>query len=70
MKKVNLKTYGFDKTYMEKNLIDDKIYQIINQFNWKKVTVTKFCSLPLNEIYNFIMEMVERERFCMLMTIK
>ena len=27
-----MKPYGFDKMYMDKELIEDKIYQIIDQF--------------------------------------
>ena len=28
--------------YMDKELIEDKLYQIINQFNYRKITSTKF----------------------------
>ena len=31
--KVNEKPYGFDKMCMDKELIEDKLYQIIDQFN-------------------------------------
>ena len=33
LRKVNVKPYGFDKMYMDKELIEDKLYQIIDQFN-------------------------------------
>ena len=33
LRKVNVKPYGFDKVYMDKELIEDKLYQIIDQFN-------------------------------------
>ena len=37
--------------YMNKELIDDKLYQlIIDQFNERKVTSTKFRSILLNKI--------------------
>ena len=32
-RKVNVKLYGFDKICMDKELIEDKFYQIIDQFN-------------------------------------
>ena len=34
--------YGFDKTYLHKELIEDKLYQIITQFNEINSTFTKF----------------------------
>ena len=33
LRKVNVKPYGFDKMYVEKDLIEDDIYQITSQFN-------------------------------------
>ena len=51
LRKVNVKPYGFNKMYMNKDLIDDKLYQlIIDQFNERKVTSTKFHSVLLNKI--------------------
>ena len=38
---------------MDKELIEDKLYQIIDQFNEKKVTSTKFYSILLNKIHPF-----------------
>ena len=32
-RKVNVKLYGFDKMCMDKELTEDKFYQIIDQFN-------------------------------------
>ena len=42
LRKVNLKPYGFDKMYMDKELIEDKLYLIIDQFNEKITTSAKF----------------------------
>ena len=39
--------------YMDKDLIEDKLYWIIDQFNEKKITPTKFYSILLNEIHPF-----------------
>ena len=36
---------------MDKELIEDKLYQIIDQFNERKITSTKFYSILLNKIY-------------------
>ena len=41
LRKVNVKQYGFDKMYMDKDLKEDKLYQIIDQFDERKLTPTK-----------------------------
>ena len=51
LRKVNVKPYGFDKMCMDKELMDDKLYQIIDQFNGRKITSAKFYSIPLNKIH-------------------
>ena len=38
---------------MDKELIEDKLYQIIDQFNERKSTFTKFYSILLNKIHPF-----------------
>ena len=53
LRKVNAKSYGLDKIYMDKDLIEDKLYQIIDQFNERKITPLKFYSILLNEIHPF-----------------
>ena len=35
-RKVNVKPYGFNKMYMDEELIEDKLYQITDQFNTLK----------------------------------
>ena len=52
-RKVNVKPYGFNKMYMDKELIEDKLYQIIDQFNERKITSTEFYSILLNKIHPF-----------------
>ena len=37
LRKVNVKTYGFDKMNMDKDIVEDKPYQIIDQFNETKL---------------------------------
>ena len=34
LRKVNVELYGCDEMYMDKDLIEDKLYQLIDQ--WKK----------------------------------
>ena len=53
LRKVNVKLYGFDKMYVNKELIKDKLYQVIDQFNERKITSTKFYSILLNKIHPF-----------------
>ena len=45
LRKVNVKPYGLDKLYMDKDLIEDELYQIIDQFNDGKITPVKFYSI-------------------------
>ena len=44
LRKVNVKPHGFDKSYMNKDLIENKAYQITDQFNERKISSKKFCS--------------------------
>ena len=44
LRKVNVNPYRLDKMYMNKDLIEDKFYQIIDQFNERKSTSKKFYS--------------------------
>ena len=52
-RKVNVKPYGFDKIYMDKELIEDKLYQIIDQSSERKITSIKFYSILLNKTQAF-----------------
>ena len=53
LRKVNVNPYGFDKMYMDKEFIEDTFYQIIDQFNERKITSTKFYSILLNKMHPF-----------------
>ena len=48
-----VKPYGFDKMYTDKELIENKLYQIIDQFSERKVTSTKLYWIILNKIHPF-----------------
>ena len=70
LRKVNVKPYGFDKKYMDQELIEDKLYQIIYQFNERKITSKQFYLMLLNKmvgLVGMVMEMVEQVRHCLLM---
>ena len=51
--KVNVKWYGFDKIYMDKELIEHNLYQITDQFNERRIKSRKFNSILLNKIHQF-----------------
>ena len=53
LRKVNVKPYGFDEMYVDKELIEDKLYQIIDQFNERKIMSAKFYSILLNRKHPF-----------------
>ena len=53
LRKVNVKPYGFDKMYMDRELVEDKLYQIIDQFSERKITSTKPYSKLLDKIHPF-----------------
>ena len=42
LRKVNVKPYGFDKMYMDKELIEDKSYQIIDHSMKEKLHLESF----------------------------
>ena len=42
LKKLSVKAHGFDKIYMSNELVEDRLHQIIDQFNERKITSTIF----------------------------
>ena len=53
LRKVNVKPYGFDKMYLDKDLIEDKLYRIMDQFIEREITPVKFYSKIFSEIHPF-----------------
>ena len=53
LRKLNVKPYEFDKMYMDNELIEDKLYQITDQFTERKFTSIKFYSILLNKLHPF-----------------
>ena len=45
--------YAFDKMYVDKYLMKDNYYQLIDQFNEKKITPVTFYSILLKKIHSF-----------------
>ena len=69
LRKVNVKSYEFDKRYVDKDLIENKLYQIIDQFNERKITTAKFYLILINEIHPFYDGNGRTCRYCLLMMI-
>ena len=64
----NVEQNGFDKTYMDKGAKNNKFYEIIDQFNERKMTTIMFYSIFLNKIHLFFMMEVEKHvKYCLLM---
>ena len=42
LRKVNVKPYGFVKMYMDKEIIEDKLYQMIDHFNENRTHLQKY----------------------------
>ena len=41
LRKVNVKPCGYDKMHMDKDLIEDKPYQLVDQFNQKIIIISE-----------------------------
>ena len=53
LRKVNVKPYRFEKLNMGKHLIEDKLWETIDQFNERKIIPAKFYSTLLSKIHTF-----------------
>ena len=53
LRKLNVKPFGFDKEYVNNDLIEFTLYQKLDQFNEMKTTTVKFFLIILNEIRQF-----------------
>ena len=52
-RKFNVKPIAFDKKYVDKDLIEHNLYQLIQQLNKRKIPLTKFYSTLLNKTHHF-----------------
>ena len=53
LRDINVKQGGYDKTYMDKFLIKRALYQLVDEFNDRKLTHKYFCNILLNLIHPF-----------------
>ena len=53
LRKVNVKPYGYDTMYMDKALIEDKVYQLIDQLHERKLIHKDFYFALLDNIHPF-----------------
>ena len=49
----NVKPTGFDKMYLDKTTIELALYQLVDEFNKRKVTHNQFCNIFLDLIHPF-----------------
>ena len=43
LRKVNVKSIGYNKIHIDKDLIEHKLYQLIDQFHGRKINHNDFC---------------------------
>ena len=53
LRKVNFKPYGYDRMNIDKNLKEDKLYQLIDQFSGRKFNHRDFYFALLDNIHPF-----------------
>ena len=53
LRDVNVKLAEFDKMYFDKSLIELALYQLVDEFNKRKVTHNQFCNIFLDLIHPF-----------------
>ena len=51
LRDVNVKPAGFDKMYLDETLIEPALYQLVDDFNARKVTQDQFCNIFLDLIH-------------------
>ena len=53
LRKVNIKAHGYDKIYIDKDLMEDTLHQSIDQFNERNVNHRYFYFALLSNIHPF-----------------
>ena len=53
LRDINVKPAGYDKTYISKYLIEPALYQLVDEFNERKLTQKRFCNIFLNLTHPF-----------------
>ena len=55
--KVNVKVWGYNKMYIDKDLMEDNLHELIDEFNEKKINHMDFYFAFLSNIHPFYDEM-------------
>ena len=53
LRKVKFKPYGYGNMYMDKDLIKDQLYELMDQYNERKINHTDFYFALLDNIRPF-----------------
>ena len=53
LRDVNVRPTGFDKMCLDKTIIEAALYQLVDEFNERKVTHNQFCNIFLDLIHPF-----------------
>ena len=53
LRKFNVKLHWYDKMYIDKDLIEDKLYQLIDKFIERKIDYKDFYSILINNTHPF-----------------
>ena len=67
--KVTVKSYVYDKMYVDKDLIEDKLHELIDQFNDRKISHRDFYFTLLDKIHPFYDENGRLVRYYLLAAI-
>ena len=51
LRDINVKPAGYNKTYMDKSLIEPAFHQLVNEFNERKLARKQFCNIFVNLIH-------------------
>ena len=53
LRDINVKPAGYEKTYISKYIIEPALYQLVDEFNERKLTQKRFCNIFLNLTHPF-----------------
>ena len=53
LKKVNARPYKYDKMYMDTDLMEDELYEVIDQFSERKINHRDLYFVLLDNVYTF-----------------
>ena len=65
LRDVNVKSAGFDNMYLDKTLIEPALYQLVDEFNKRKLTHNQFSNIFLDLIHPFRNGNERTVKFCL-----